>query len=121
MQIYQSMFCFSCSQELQELHIYCPTCDKKAKDKAENVPDKTLVLRLGFTDFRKTKKKERVQQWQPQETSKTKRNYVQNKLNEDLNELVKINSGIMLYNSQYLKIQHGKFVTLSVKKCTEFC
>ena len=36
--------------------------------------------------------------------------------NEDLNETVKIHAGIMLYDGQELKSQHGKSLLLSLKK-----
>ena len=107
-------FCSCCGKELNKTDLFCPTCGTKSESQNEvrKTVNKKERLPLPFSDFKASREKERAKHF-CRSTKKSKRKLVSN---EDLNETVKINVGIMLYDGQELKSQRGKSLLLSLKK-----
>ena len=101
------MFCSSCGKELHETNVFCPTCGTKvncseSQDEVKKTVNRKERLPLSFSDFQASREKERAKHFRPstRASGKSKRKIVSN---EDLDETVKINVGIMLYDGQELK------------------
>ena len=108
-------FCSSCGKELNKTDIFCPTCGTKSESQngVKKTVDKKERLPLSFSGFKASREKERAKHFGRSTKGKSKRKLVSN---EDLNETVKVNVEIMLYDGHELKSQHGKSLLLSLKK-----
>lgn len=117
-------FCSSCGNKLDDSNVFCPACGMKVKaPESQNPVTKTVngkerLPLLTFRDFKATKEKERAMHFRPSRNSrdKSKRKLISN---ENLDESVNINVGIMLYDGQQLKCQRGKSLLVTLKKSAQ--
>ena len=108
------MFCSTCGESLQVSFKFCPKCGKDlANNKEIKVRDETSGKKnMSFKEFKETKEKQRVTFFR----KKPGRGKGSGKQQEDLNDTVKINIGIMVPDSVQLRRVRGKSLTVKVPK-----
>ena len=116
-------FCSSCGNKLDDSNVFCPACGTKVRapesyNSVTNIVNGKERLPLTFRDFKAIKEKERATHFRPSTNSrdKSKRKLISN---ENLDESVNVNIGIMLYDGQKLKCQRGKSLLVTLKKSAQ--
>eukprot|EP00794_Sanderia_malayensis_P002036 gene2036-2315_t len=121
------MFCSKCGHSVEQCFTYCPNCGSlinaphasegsQLTTKPADSPRPIVALPrpkpMTFAEFHSQKEQDRACNFK---ASKNKRKRKREE-REDLDAMVKINFGIMLYNGLELKIQRGKTLQISIKK-----
>ena len=108
------MFCSTCGESLQVSFKFCPKCGKDlANNKEIKVRGETSGKKnMSFKEFKETKEKQRATFFR----KKPGRGKGSGKQQEDLNDTVKINIGIMVPVSVQLRRVRGKSLTVKVPK-----